>query len=57
MEYVKERGNYTDVLFKLIMDDFRKYYPKWLANGSELSSESNDLYRVVNSEYFAQINH
>ena len=43
MEYVNERGYFVDVPYELIIDDFRKYYPKWLSNGPELSLESNDF--------------
>ncbi len=31
MEYVTQRGNYPDVPYDLIMADFKKTYPRWLA--------------------------
>ncbi|HKW61684.1 MAG TPA: transglutaminase-like domain-containing protein [Candidatus Acidoferrum sp.] len=30
MEYVRERGNYPDVPYELIIADFKKTYPRWM---------------------------
>lgn len=38
MEYLRERGSYTDVPLPQILDDFRQVYPKWL-HGPTLRSE------------------
>ena len=37
MEYVRERGNYSDVPYEQIIADFKKAYPRWmkLVNGSK----------------------
>jgi transglutaminase-like putative cysteine protease len=31
MEYVRERGHYPDVPYDMIIADFKKMYPRWLA--------------------------
>jgi transglutaminase-like putative cysteine protease len=31
MEYVRQRGHYADVPYELILADFKKMYPRWLA--------------------------
>ena len=30
MEYVRERGNYADVPYEVIITDFKKTYPRWM---------------------------
>ena len=35
MEYVRERGNYPDVPYELIIADFRETYPRWMKMMSE----------------------
>lgn len=37
MEYVRERGNYSDVPYEQIIADFKKTYPRWmkLVNGGK----------------------
>jgi len=35
MEYVRERGNYPDVPYELIIADFRETYPRWMTLVSE----------------------
>lgn len=35
MEYVRERGNYPDVPYGVIIADFRKTYPRWMTLVSE----------------------
>src|SRR5262252_837616 len=37
MEYVRERGNYSDVPYEQIIADFKKAYPRWmkLVNGGK----------------------
>jgi len=30
MEYVRERGNYADVPYDIILADFKKTYPRWM---------------------------
>lgn len=30
MEYVRERGNYADVPYEAIIEDFKKTYPQWM---------------------------
>jgi transglutaminase-like putative cysteine protease len=30
MEYVRERGNYSDVPYEAIITDFKKTYPRWM---------------------------
>jgi transglutaminase-like putative cysteine protease len=35
MEYVRERGNYSDVPYEEIITDFKKTYPRWMKLVSE----------------------
>jgi transglutaminase-like putative cysteine protease len=35
MEYLRERGNYADVPYGAILEDFRKTYPRWMKLVSE----------------------
>lgn len=35
MEYVRERGNYPDVPYEAIIEDFKKTYPRWMLLVSE----------------------
>ena len=30
MQYVRERGHYTDVPYEMILADFKKTYPRWM---------------------------
>ena len=30
MEYVRERGNYPDVSYEVILADFKMTYPRWM---------------------------
>jgi transglutaminase-like putative cysteine protease len=36
MEYVRERGNYSDVPYEEIITDFKKTYPRWMMLVSEV---------------------
>jgi transglutaminase-like putative cysteine protease len=38
MEYLRERGSYTDVPLARIVDDFRQVYPRWL-HGPQLRGD------------------
>lgn len=42
MEYISYRDHYFDVPYDLIIDNFRKNYPRWLANGPGASVESEN---------------
>ena len=35
MEYVRDRGHYADVPYKMILADFHRSYPRWMALVSE----------------------
>lgn len=35
MEYIRERGNYSDVPYEAIIADFKKTYPRWMTLASD----------------------
>jgi transglutaminase-like putative cysteine protease len=40
MEYVRERGNYLDVPYEAIIEDFKKTYPRWMTLVSDGKREN-----------------
>jgi transglutaminase-like putative cysteine protease len=45
MEYVRERGHYSDVPYETIVADFKKMYPRWMAH--LVADEQRDFAREV----------